>query len=84
MPKVDGFEVLERMGRTASCRDLVVFVVRGRDDPKQVERAMRAGAARFVPKPLELEKLADVVELAARVLSQMGRRGSSARWRKNI
>lgn len=79
MPKVDGIEVLEWIRSTPICEDLEVFVVTGRDDPTQFERAKRAGADRVIAKPVEAGKLRDVVELLEAVLGGRGESQGSAR-----
>jgi CheY-like chemotaxis protein len=68
MPKVDGFEVLEWIRSTRLCEDLEVFVVTGRYDPAQIERAKRAGADRVIAKPAKADELRTVVELLEAVL----------------
>ncbi|HEX4196573.1 MAG TPA: response regulator [Caulobacteraceae bacterium] len=52
MPRVDGFEVLRRLGETQRLRDLPVIVVTGREDIAAIDRAYAAGATSFVSKPL--------------------------------
>jgi CheY-like chemotaxis protein len=52
MPRVDGFEVLRRLGETGRLGDLPVIVVTGREDIAAIDRAYAAGAMSFVSKPL--------------------------------
>ena len=52
MPRVDGFEVLGRLGEAGRLRDLPVIVVTGREDIAAIDRAYAAGATSFVSKPL--------------------------------
>jgi CheY-like chemotaxis protein len=52
MPRVDGFEVLRRLGETGRLGDLPVIVVTGREDIAAIDRAYAAGATSFVSKPL--------------------------------
>lgn len=52
MPKMDGFEVLERLRASETWRRLPVIVVTGREDVGAVDRAFQAGATSFVVKPL--------------------------------
>jgi CheY-like chemotaxis protein len=52
MPRLDGFEVLRRLGETGRLRDLPVIVVTGREDIAAIDRAYAAGATSFVSKPL--------------------------------
>jgi CheY-like chemotaxis protein len=52
MPRLDGFEVLRRLGETGRLGDLPVIVVTGREDVAAIDRAYAAGATSFVSKPL--------------------------------
>ena len=79
LPKVDGFEVLEWIRSTRLCEDLEVFVVTGRDDPAQVERAKLAGADKVISKPVEADELRNVIELLEGVLGGWGKSQSSVR-----
>jgi DNA-binding response OmpR family regulator len=52
MPRLDGFEVLRRLGEAGRLGDLPVIVVTGREDIAAIDRAYAAGATSFVSKPL--------------------------------
>jgi CheY-like chemotaxis protein len=52
MPRLDGFEVLRRLGEDGRLRSLPVIVVTGREDIAAIDRAYAAGATSFVSKPL--------------------------------
>jgi CheY-like chemotaxis protein len=52
MPRMDGFEVLSRLGEDGRLRNLPVIVVTGREDIAAIDRAYAAGATSFVSKPL--------------------------------
>ena len=52
MPRLDGFEVLRRLGESGRLGDLPVIVVTGREDIAAIDRAYAAGATSFVSKPL--------------------------------
>ncbi|HLI65605.1 MAG TPA: response regulator [Caulobacteraceae bacterium] len=58
MPRVDGFEVLERLAANPAHRDLPVIVVTGREDIAAIDRAFAVGATSFVCKPLNWRLLA--------------------------
>ena len=73
LPKMDGFQVLEWIRSTRLCEDLEVFVLTGRDDPAQIERAKRAGADTVIAKPVEANELRNVIELVEAVLGVWGR-----------
>jgi len=52
MPKMDGFQLLERLRASDEHRNLPVIVVTGREDVAAIDRAFLAGATSFVVKPL--------------------------------
>jgi len=52
MPRLDGFQVLERLRADPRHRELPVIVVTGREDIAAIDRAFASGATSFVPKPL--------------------------------
>lgn len=52
MPKMDGFQLLDRLRASEQHRNLPVIVVTGREDVAAIDRAFLAGATSFVIKPL--------------------------------
>lgn len=52
MPRMDGFEVLQRLRAGGPHRRTPVIVVTGREDIAAVDRAYQEGATSFVVKPL--------------------------------
>ncbi len=52
MPRLDGFEVLERLRADPANRELPVIVVTGREDVAAIDRAFEAGATSFLVKPI--------------------------------
>lgn len=58
MPGMDGFEVLERM--RAVNKEAIVIIMTGHGSTESVVKAMRAGAADYLNKPLDLDHL-DIV-----------------------
>ncbi len=52
MPRMDGFEVLDRLRASDRWAPLPVIVVTGREDVTAVDRAYRCGATSFVIKPI--------------------------------
>ena len=52
MPRMDGFEFLEKLRGSDQFRTLPVIVVTGREDVTAIDRAYLAGATSFVVKPL--------------------------------
>jgi FixJ family two-component response regulator len=62
MPVLDGFAVQARI--TVSGLDLPVVVLTGYDTPEARERAMAGGAASYVRKPADEQKLLEAIALA--------------------
>jgi len=52
MPNVNGFELMEAMGRDPRLMDVPVVVITGRDDMEAIDLAFAAGATSFVVKPI--------------------------------
>ena len=61
MPRVDGFEVLERMSRDERLRQIPVIVISSRSGEKHQTRAKDLGANAFVGKPYQDEKLLNIL-----------------------
>lgn len=57
MPDVNGFEVLEFVRSQDRLRALPVLVLTSRSDARSRERALSAGASRYMPKPFEPQQL---------------------------
>lgn len=57
MPKLDGFEVLERVRASHNLRHLPVVVLTGREDVVSIDRAFEKGATAFVTKPVNWRQL---------------------------
>lgn len=78
MPKMDGFEVLERLRASETWRHLPVIVVTGREDVGAVDRAFQAGATSFVVKPLNWRLLSYQIRYVQRAaLSEARLRAAS-------
>lgn len=70
MPHLDGFEILERLGRRVPEHDYrPVLVLTGDLSPEVRERALRAGARDFITKPF------DVTEVLLRIRNLLDTRG---------
>jgi DNA-binding response OmpR family regulator len=66
LPGVDGFRVCEHIRADASLSRTRIVAVSGHDTPENRRRILKAGADVFLPKPLGLARLAEVVD---RILS---------------
>jgi PAS domain S-box-containing protein len=61
LPDLHGHEVLERLKTDAVTRDIPVVVVSADATRAQVERLLAAGAAEYLTKPIDVERLLGVV-----------------------
>jgi putative two-component system response regulator len=57
MPKMNGFQVLERMKADAAMRQIPVIVISAMDDIESVSRCIRLGADDYLAKPFNLTLL---------------------------
>ena len=64
MPKMSGYEVLEKIREMPSRRTVPVVVVTAKHDPHGVQREVSAGATDHIAKPFLPSELEDVVRRA--------------------
>jgi diguanylate cyclase (GGDEF)-like protein len=69
LPAVDGVELLTLLATDGVLRASRVIIVSVNDDPAVIERTRALGAAEYMVKPVDLGRLADMVDAA------LGRRG---------
>ena len=62
MPRMDGFELLAELNRLAIARAVPVVVASTRSDSETRRRVLALGARAFIPKPIEPDDLAAVVQ----------------------
>jgi diguanylate cyclase (GGDEF)-like protein/PAS domain S-box-containing protein len=55
MPEMDGFAVLRAMRDDPALRDIPVIFLTALDEPEDVARGLRAGAADYIAKPIQPE-----------------------------
>jgi CheY-like chemotaxis protein len=55
MPKMNGFEFLERMKMNESWKDIKVFILTTSDEREDKQIALNMGASGYITKPLKLE-----------------------------
>jgi two-component system, OmpR family, phosphate regulon response regulator PhoB len=75
LPGLSGVELLRRLRRKASTRDLPIIVLTARTDESDIIRALETGADDFVRKPFSVR------ELLARVEALLRRRAPSRGYR---
>jgi FixJ family two-component response regulator len=68
MPGKTGFDLKEIL--VARGIDVPVIFISGHDDPETEVKAMRAGAVRFLAKPMDAQALLDAVDHAIRMHRQ--------------
>ena len=79
MPRLDGFEVLERLRADPVTRELPVIVVTGREDVAAIDRAFEAGATSFLVKPINWRLLSYQI----RYVMRAGRNEAAIRTRED-
>ena len=79
MPKIDGFEVIERVKSIDP--EIPVIVLTGNGDVESVVKALRAGAYDFLEKPLSKDYL---IESAKRALESRSLRLENKELRKKV
>ncbi|MEY2465898.1 MAG: hypothetical protein QOD03_419 [Verrucomicrobiota bacterium] len=60
MPRVDGFQVLEWIQTQPQLKNMLVVVLSGHNDLKDVKHAYTLGAHTFLVKPFKLEDMANL------------------------
>jgi two-component system response regulator len=61
LPRVNGFQVLERVRRDPACKRLIVHVLTTSSQEVDAQRAYELGASSYVLKPSGIDALADFV-----------------------
>ncbi len=61
MPQVDGVEVLRRLKEDSDLRAIPVIMLTTMDDPVEIHRCHALGCNSYITKPVEYEKLIEVV-----------------------
>jgi CheY-like chemotaxis protein len=62
LPRVNGFEVLERIRANDDLKSLPIVVMSGSSDPTEIERCYRAGANSYICKPTHLDEIFSTIE----------------------
>lgn len=60
LPRVDGMEVLRRLKSDAQTRSIPVIMLTGSTESKDIAEASRLGAAGFIAKPVNFQRLSEV------------------------
>jgi CheY-like chemotaxis protein len=62
MPGFTGFGVLDWLRKQSHFRHILVVVVSGLEDVKEIDRAYKLGARSFIPKPCTSEDIRNVAQ----------------------
>lgn len=73
MPKMDGYAVLKELKADESLRSIPVVMLTSSDQEEDVEKSYQEGANSFISKPVESEKLEDILKRLATYFSQAAR-----------
>jgi len=66
LPKVNGFEVLERMKADSVLRTIPVVVLTSSKEGQDVSRCYKLGVNSYIVKPLDFQKFLEAVEVLSR------------------
>ncbi|HUX52108.1 MAG TPA: response regulator [Spirochaetia bacterium] len=62
LPGVNGHKLCKSIKEDTALNNPIIISISGLDDPEQAAQMLRNGADAFIAKPLELEKLTDILE----------------------
>lgn len=62
MPKMDGLEVLSELKHHEKTDKIPVFMLTGKTIMDDIERAFEIGADDYIPKPVDLKRLGNIVK----------------------
>ncbi len=79
MPRMDGFELLSWLAERRLASRMTIAVLSTSDEPKDVERAQRLGAHRYLVKYPQPAELAEVVALASQRVREEPRNSAAGR-----
>ncbi|MFO8002506.1 MAG: response regulator [Marinilabilia sp.] len=62
MPRISGFQMLDRLKAKKEFSDIPVVVVSALNEPDTIDTLMKAGAADFFAKPIDIKKIINRVK----------------------
>jgi CheY-like chemotaxis protein len=71
MPRLNGFEVLQRLKSDVDLSRIPVYVMTTTDNPAEIERCYELGAAAYLVKPLDYGVFGEMVRRLAEFLSSI-------------
>jgi CheY-like chemotaxis protein len=69
MPRLNGFEILQRLKSDEDLARIPVYVMTTTDDPAEIERCYELGAAAYLVKPLDYGLFGEMVRRLAEFLA---------------
>jgi len=61
LPRINGFEILEKLRKEPSCKDLPIIVLSGSERSDMVERCHKLGCDGFIEKPITYDILVETL-----------------------
>jgi CheY-like chemotaxis protein len=71
MPRLNGFEILQRLKSDAALSRIPVYVMTTTDNPVEIERCYELGAAAYLVKPLDYGVFGEMVRRLAEFLASV-------------
>lgn len=62
MPRMDGFQLLERMLKSENLKSIPVIIFSANANIEHENKCLEMGAFAFLPKPVSIEKLLECIE----------------------
>lgn len=63
MPKIDGFEVCQRLKKNSDTANTKIIAISGYDTEENRQRILNCGADLFLPKPLDIENIKKEIKM---------------------
>jgi CheY-like chemotaxis protein len=68
LPKISGFEILQRMRRAEHMKTIPIVVMSGSSNPEEIARCYRLGATSYIHKPSHLPEIFAVAQQVVKML----------------
>ena len=68
LPKISGFEILQRMRSVENIKAIPIVVMSGSSNPEEIARCYRLGATSYIRKPSHLQDIFAVAQQVVRML----------------
>lgn len=64
MPKIDGFQLLDRIKVNKKYKKIPVIILSARSDMKSIERSIKKGAFDYIVKPINIQDVKNKIKFA--------------------